>query len=117
MGYRGPALFILLAIIAIVIISMRIGDVLYALVIRIRNRRAPVIRVDAEVTRKRSAHEGQSIVGGYSGDNVCLVTFLFNGQEVEFSVPQSIYCAVDDGNQGLLVYQGSEVVHFIPSVK
>jgi len=50
-----------------------------------------------------------------SGTNY-FVTFLADGNEVEFCTPEDDYIRCNEGAQGLLVYRGEEFVHFIPGV-
>lgn len=44
------------------------------------------------------------------------VTFLVNGHEIEFAVPEDSYGACAENAEGLLVYQGEAFRHFIPRI-
>jgi hypothetical protein len=44
------------------------------------------------------------------------VTFGFEDKEEELQVPEFTYVAVDEGTEGLLVYQGELFKHFITSL-
>ncbi len=45
------------------------------------------------------------------------VTFLVNGEEIEFAVPEESYTAATEDLEGLLVYQRQAFRHFIPRVR
>lgn len=46
-----------------------------------------------------------------------LITFGVQGEEVELVVPESVYTSIEDGETGMLVYQGEIFKHFMPDIK
>ncbi len=42
------------------------------------------------------------------------ITFAFDGGQQEFAVKEDLYASVHEGDEGLLVYKGNLLKHFIP---
>lgn len=138
-GYAYTELvgFILIALVLLLILATigMIGYVIYYYVLR--GWLAPVRRVVARIVRKADReHEVDLpawVVFGYSiwgliwrlmpwyDDQITVyhswdyfITFEFDNKQQEYSVPESLYSSVSEGDEGLLVYKGNLLTHFIP---
>ena len=47
----------------------------------------------------------------------CYITFEFGGREEEFNVPMATYLNIEEGDPGLLVFQGEKFRHFVKGVE
>lgn len=45
------------------------------------------------------------------------ITFAFGEREQEFAVPESVYAAANEGDEGLLVFRGEQFERFIRGLK
>jgi len=55
----------------------------------------------------------------YASEEACpaydyFITFEFDGGRQEFAVKEDLYASVHEGDEGLLVYKGDALKHFIP---
>ncbi len=127
----GVLVILLVALFALAVIGM-IGYVIYYYVFR--GLLAPVRRAHARVLRKTDRQRDVTVPlsRGY-GNGVldtlldspdsdpviyrsadCFVTFIFEGGQQEFAVPESLYANLHEGDEGLLVYKGNLLKDFIP---
>ena len=42
-----------------------------------------------------------------------IVTFSFEGKEVDFSIPARVYADLEEGDEGMLSFQGEKFKHFV----
>ena len=76
----------------------------------------PVRMVRARVVA-RSTLGSNLVTGAIGGSQIdLLVTFFFDGQNVELCVPYEVYLKATNGCTGLLTYQGNKAVDFKPLI-
>ena len=73
----------------------------------LQSKRAPVIQVRASVARKRFI----------ATPLTRFITFGIPFGEQELVVPESVYSSSDEGQWGILTYQGEHFKQFIPEPK
>jgi hypothetical protein len=128
---------VLVAVLALAALAM-IGYAVYCRVAR--GWLAPVRRTVARVMLKTQREHEVTRSGATLGDGVAgavfdtllnsetsqyydegvystyeyFITFAFDGGQREFAVKEDLYASVHEGDEGLLVYKGDLLKHFIP---
>ena len=128
MNFFGFGNFSLGGLFPIIMIAVLIGVVfVFAGAIReqLRNRKAPVLTVDAFVASKRisvSTEQRPSASGDgmmfTSSSETCYVTFqVESGDRMEFSVSRDEYQSLMEGESGRLTFQGTRYMSFLKGIR
>lgn len=122
----------LLALAIVGMIGYVVGQCVWSWLSPVRRAAATVLRKTQrgyEVTRSGwrcsspiTAAVVESVIDGepygcYSGEETeydYFITFAFDGRQQEFAVKEELYASVHEGDEGLLVYKGNMLKHFIP---
>lgn len=113
-GYSGVPIWFMVIFFGIfgLIFFLIIGTVIYSIVDRAKDRRKPVIPVQATVVGKRT-----DVWGHEHTNTTYYVTFLLiNGERIELMVPDRKAGLILEGDEGVLLFQGKLFVDFQPKI-
>jgi hypothetical protein len=108
--YHGNEILVALVVVVGFILFV-IGAGIYVIYYHLRNYLSKPTTMRAKVMHKRTRPNDL-----LTDEVVCIVTFDIGGKLMHMVVPQGAFYSMNEGDEGLLVYQGEQFKSFAPNI-